>query len=45
MLIHEAIEEHVDKALREIDTSPVTLHKTMLIRIEDQFINQNQSKS
>jgi homoserine dehydrogenase len=37
MLIHEAIEEHVDKALREIDASPVTLDKTMLIRIEDQF--------
>ena len=36
-LIHESIEEHVDKALTEIDALPVTLGKTMVIRIEDQF--------
>ncbi len=37
MLIHEAIEEYVDLALKEIDALPVTLSKTKLIRIEDQF--------
>lgn len=37
MLIHEATEEDVDKALQEIDVLPVTLDKTVLIRIEDQF--------
>lgn len=37
MLIHEAREENVQKALAEIDSLPVTVDKTMLIRIEDQF--------
>jgi len=37
MLIYEAAEEYVDNALREIDSLPVTLDKTMAIRIEDQF--------
>jgi len=37
MLIHETIEEYVGKALSEIDSLPVTLDKTRLIRIEDQF--------
>ena len=37
MLVYEAIEEDVDKALREIDCLPVALDKTVLIRIEDQF--------
>jgi len=37
MLIYEATEKYVDKALSEIDALPVTLDKTMVIRIEDQF--------
>jgi homoserine dehydrogenase len=37
MLIYEATEESVDKALSEIDALPATLDKTMVIRIEDQF--------
>lgn len=37
MLVHEAVEEYVDLALKEIDALPVTISKTMLIRIEDQF--------
>lgn len=37
MLIHEAREEHVMQALKKIDGLPVTLDKTMLIRIEDDF--------
>ncbi len=37
MLVHEAREENVRKALRDIDSLPVTLDKTMLIRIEDRF--------
>ena len=38
MLIHKAREEHIDNALKEIDALPVTLDKTMLIRIEDNLI-------
>ena len=35
MLIHEALEKNVNTALREVDALPVTLGRTMLIRIED----------
>lgn len=37
MLIHEALEADVTRALQEIDSLPVTLDQTMVIRIEDQF--------
>jgi homoserine dehydrogenase len=39
MLIHQAQEESVAKALKEIDVLPETLDKTMLIRIEDRLID------
>lgn len=35
MLTHEAKESNVQKALRKIDDLPITLDKTVLIRIED----------
>ncbi|MDY6856884.1 MAG: homoserine dehydrogenase [Thermodesulfobacteriota bacterium] len=35
MLTHEAKEANVQKALRKIDNLPITLDKTVLIRIED----------
>jgi homoserine dehydrogenase len=37
MLIHEALEEDVDRALQEIDSLPETLDQTMVLRIEDAF--------
>nr|MBP7322623.1 homoserine dehydrogenase [Deltaproteobacteria bacterium] len=37
MLIHEALEQNVNAALKKIDELPVTLDRTMLIRIEDTF--------
>ncbi len=35
MLTHEAREKNMDKALQVIDQLPVTVDKTVLIRIED----------
>ena len=37
MLIHEALEQNVNAAMKKIDELPVTLDRTMLIRIEDTF--------
>lgn len=38
MLTHEAKEANVREALDEIDTMPITLDKTVLIRIEDEGV-------
>jgi homoserine dehydrogenase len=35
MLTHEARENNMQKALQEIDRLPITVDKTVLIRIED----------
>ena len=37
MLTHEAKEANVQNALKEIDNLPITLDKTVLIRIEDKY--------
>ncbi|MBN2466623.1 MAG: homoserine dehydrogenase [Deltaproteobacteria bacterium] len=37
MLTHEAVEENMKGALKEIDALPVTSAKTMVLRIEDEF--------
>jgi len=39
MLTYEAVEKNMDKALQEIDDLLVTLDKTTVVRIEDQFNN------
>jgi len=41
MMTHEAREGSVRKALREIETLPVVVGKTQLLRIEDESLRES----